>query len=89
MAVGDLRPALEQFHAQDRPLFGTCAGLILLAQETIPPPRKAWDLLTSQPNAMLTAVRSTVLSQRGDLWYRSWARSHWRWSSFGPRRSPG
>jgi 5'-phosphate synthase pdxT subunit len=29
--------ALGQFHTQGRPLFGTCAGLIVLAQETIQP----------------------------------------------------
>lgn len=37
MAAIAMRPALEQFHAQGRPIFGTCAGLILLAQETIRP----------------------------------------------------
>ena len=37
MAAVRLRPALEQFHAAGRPLFGTCAGLILLARETIQP----------------------------------------------------
>lgn len=37
MAPVAMRPALEQFHAQGRPIFGTCAGLILLAQETLPP----------------------------------------------------
>src|ERR671923_828530 len=26
-------PALETFHAEGRPIFGTCAGLILLARE--------------------------------------------------------
>jgi pyridoxal 5'-phosphate synthase pdxT subunit len=26
-------PALEQFHAEGRPIFGTCAGLILLARD--------------------------------------------------------
>jgi 5'-phosphate synthase pdxT subunit len=36
MAPVAMRPALEQFHAQGRPIFGTCAGLILLAQETQP-----------------------------------------------------
>ncbi len=36
MAPVAMRPALEQFHAQGRPIFGTCAGLILLAQETLP-----------------------------------------------------
>jgi 5'-phosphate synthase pdxT subunit len=37
MAAVDMRPALEQFHAAGRPIFGTCAGLILLAQETVRP----------------------------------------------------
>jgi 5'-phosphate synthase pdxT subunit len=37
MTAIDLRPALEQFHAAGHPIFGTCAGLILLAQETIRP----------------------------------------------------
>ena len=36
MAPVAMRPALEQFHAQGRPIFGTCAGLILLARETLP-----------------------------------------------------
>ncbi|MGQ4807827.1 Pyridoxal 5'-phosphate synthase subunit PdxT [Candidatus Entotheonellaceae bacterium PAL068K] len=37
LASSDLQPALETFHAQGRPIFGTCAGLILLAQEAIQP----------------------------------------------------
>jgi 5'-phosphate synthase pdxT subunit len=30
-------PALEKFHAADRPIFGTCAGAILLAREVESP----------------------------------------------------
>ena len=41
MAAIAMRPALEQFHAQERPIFGTCAGLILLAQETVRPPQES------------------------------------------------
>jgi len=37
MAAVSLRPALARFHAEGRPIFGTCAGLIVLAQETIQP----------------------------------------------------
>lgn len=37
LASSDLQSALETFHAQGRPIFGTCAGLILLAQEVIQP----------------------------------------------------
>lgn len=33
-------PALEEFHAEGRPIFGTCAGLILLARE-VENPRQA------------------------------------------------
>jgi len=36
-----MRPALEQFHAEEHPIFGTCAGLILLAQETIRPQQES------------------------------------------------
>jgi 5'-phosphate synthase pdxT subunit len=41
MAAVELRPALEQFHAQGRPIFGTCAGLILLARETVQPQQES------------------------------------------------
>ena len=30
-------PALEKFHAADKPIFGTCAGLILLARDVESP----------------------------------------------------
>ncbi len=33
----DFVPALEKFHASGRPMFGTCAGLILLAREVEKP----------------------------------------------------
>jgi pyridoxal 5'-phosphate synthase pdxT subunit len=36
-----MRPALEQFHAEGHPIFGTCAGLILLAQETVRPQQES------------------------------------------------
>ena len=41
MAPVAMRPALERFHAEERPIFGTCAGLILLAQETIRPQQES------------------------------------------------
>jgi 5'-phosphate synthase pdxT subunit len=37
LEAGQLVPALEKFHAAGRPLFGTCAGCILLAQEVLAP----------------------------------------------------
>jgi len=30
-------PALEKFHAEGKPIFGTCAGLIVLAREVLNP----------------------------------------------------
>jgi len=41
MAPVAMRPALERFHAEERPIFGTCAGLILLAQETTRPQQES------------------------------------------------
>ena len=41
MATIAMRPALEHFHAQGGPIFGTCAGLILLAQVTLRPPQES------------------------------------------------
>jgi 5'-phosphate synthase pdxT subunit len=45
MAPVAMRPALEQFHARGRPIFGTCAGLILLARETIQPHQESLGLI--------------------------------------------
>jgi 5'-phosphate synthase pdxT subunit len=39
MAEWHFVPALEKFRAAGRPLFGTCAGLILLAREVANPPQ--------------------------------------------------
>ena len=35
----DFVPALEKFHAAGKPIFGTCAGLILTAREVENPPQ--------------------------------------------------
>lgn len=37
MAAGEFVPALEKFHADGKPIFGTCAGLIVLAREVLNP----------------------------------------------------
>jgi len=37
MDAGRFVPALEKFHADGRPIFGTCAGLIVLAREVLNP----------------------------------------------------
>jgi pyridoxal 5'-phosphate synthase pdxT subunit len=38
-------PALEKFHADGRPIFGTCAGLILSAREVSNPPQFSLGLI--------------------------------------------
>ena len=45
MAPIAMRPALAQFHAEERPIFGTCAGLILLAQKTIHPQQESLSFI--------------------------------------------
>lgn len=37
MEAWDFVPALERFHAAGRPMFGTCAGCIVLAREVVNP----------------------------------------------------
>jgi 5'-phosphate synthase pdxT subunit len=38
-------PAIEKFHAEGRPLFGTCAGLILLARDVERPRQPSLGLI--------------------------------------------
>jgi 5'-phosphate synthase pdxT subunit len=37
----DFVPALEKFHAAGKPIFGTCAGLILLARDVVRPAQRS------------------------------------------------
>ncbi len=45
MDAWDFGPALRAFHAEGRPLFGTCAGLIVLAREVESPRQHALGLI--------------------------------------------
>jgi 5'-phosphate synthase pdxT subunit len=45
MDAWDFGPALQAFHAEGRPLFGTCAGLIVLAQEVESPRQPSLGLI--------------------------------------------
>jgi 5'-phosphate synthase pdxT subunit len=45
METGGLGPAIERFHRSGRPLFGTCAGLILLAREVERPQQPSLGLI--------------------------------------------
>jgi 5'-phosphate synthase pdxT subunit len=49
----DFVPALEKFHAAGKPIFGTCAGLILLAREVESPTQASLGLIdiTAERNA--------------------------------------
>lgn len=45
MATCDMEPALREFHAAGKPIFGTCAGVILLAKEVTNPSQHCLGLL--------------------------------------------
>ena len=45
MDAWDFGPALQAFHASGRPLFGTCAGLIVLAREVEGPRQPSLGLI--------------------------------------------
>ncbi len=45
MDAGRFVPALEKFHADGRPTFGTCAGLIVLAREVLNPKQFSLGLI--------------------------------------------
>jgi 5'-phosphate synthase pdxT subunit len=45
MASCNFEPALREFHAAGKPIFGTCAGVILLATEVTKPSQHSLGLL--------------------------------------------
>ena len=53
MDAWDFFPALEKFHAGGAPIFGTCAGLILLAREVESPKQRSLGFIdiTAERNA--------------------------------------
>ena len=53
MDAWDFAPALERFHRAGRPIFGTCAGLILLAREVQSPAQRSLGFIdiTAERNA--------------------------------------
>jgi 5'-phosphate synthase pdxT subunit len=61
-----LGPAVKQFAAEHRPIFGTCAGAILLAKEVLNPPQERLELIdiSIERNAYGRQVDSSV--RRGD-----------------------
>jgi pyridoxal 5'-phosphate synthase pdxT subunit len=58
----DLGPAVAEFAARGKPLFGTCAGAILLAKQVLNPPQENLGLLdiTIERNAYGRQIDSAV-----------------------------
>jgi 5'-phosphate synthase pdxT subunit len=69
MDAWDFIPALEKFHAGGRPIFGTCAGLILLAREVENPKQVSLGLIdiTAERNAYGRQKESFETEIAGDL----------------------
>lgn len=58
--------AVKEFAAQGKPIFGTCAGAILLAKEVLNPPQERLELIdiTVERNAYGRQIDSSI--RRGD-----------------------
>ncbi|MET0852025.1 MAG: pyridoxal 5'-phosphate synthase glutaminase subunit PdxT [Candidatus Rokuibacteriota bacterium] len=69
MDAWDFVPALERFHASGRPIFGTCAGLILLARDVESPkqPSLGFIDITAERNAYGRQKESFETELTGDL----------------------
>ena len=69
MEAWDFVPALEKFHAAGRPIFGTCAGMILLAREVQNPTQFSLGFvdLTVERNAYGRQKESFEAIGSGDL----------------------
>ena len=65
-AANGFSPAIREFAARGKPIFGTCAGAILLAQDVLNPPQEHLALMdiTVERNAYGRQIDSSV--QRGD-----------------------
>ena len=69
MDAWDFVPALEKFHAAGKPIFGTCAGLILLARDVESPAQFSLGLIdiTAERNAYGRQKESFETVGEGDL----------------------
>ena len=65
----DFVPVLEKFHAAGKPIFGTCAGLILLAREVQNPAQVSLGFIdiTAERNAYGRQKESFEATGSGDL----------------------
>jgi 5'-phosphate synthase pdxT subunit len=69
MDAWDFVPALEKFHGAGRPIFGTCAGLILLAHDVESPKQFSLGFIdiTAERNAYGRQKESFETELTGDL----------------------
>lgn len=69
MDAWDFVPALEKFHAEAKPIFGTCAGMILLAREVVNPSQFSLGFvdMTVERNAYGRQRESFETEVAGDL----------------------
>jgi 5'-phosphate synthase pdxT subunit len=69
MDDGDFVPALQKFHADGKPIFGTCAGAILLARDVENPRQPSLDLIdiAVERNAYGRQRESFVTDGEADL----------------------
>jgi 5'-phosphate synthase pdxT subunit len=65
-AANGIAPAIKEFAARGNPIFGTCAGAILLAQNVLNPPQERLGLMdiTVERNAYGRQVDSSI--QKGN-----------------------
>lgn len=65
-AANGIAPAIQEFAARGNPIFGTCAGAILLAQNILNPPQERLGLMdiTVERNAYGRQIDSSI--QKGN-----------------------
>jgi 5'-phosphate synthase pdxT subunit len=63
----ELEAGIEELHARGAPIYGTCAGVILLAREVLNPPQPSLGLLDAvvERNGYGRQMESSIL-RRGD-----------------------
>jgi pyridoxal 5'-phosphate synthase pdxT subunit len=59
-------PALKEFHASGRPIFGTCAGLILLASEVQSPRQASLGLIDASVERNAYGRQRESFEERGE-----------------------
>lgn len=82
-----LGDAIRKFVMAGNPVFGTCAGAILLAREVLNPSRSVWAFWISPSSETLTAGKSIAPCGRASA--LNLRTGPWRWSLSARRLSAG